>query len=462
MKVLFCASEVTPFAKTGGLADVAGSLPLALGELGVETAIVMPRYRGITEHDKKLAPNVSVHFIENEPYFNRSGLYGNEGGDYTDNLQRFLFFCGQALALAAKRGFRADVVHANDWQTALLPVLLKTKFAKDPFFRNTKSLLTLHNLAYQGHFSHRQYAEVGLDPELFSVDAFEFHGKANVLKAGLVYSDRLNTVSPGYAREIKTHEYGCGLEGVLRRRADDLTGTLNGIDTAVWDPAKDTLIQKRFSAQDLSGKEVCKATLQKECGLEVNADVPLFGMVTRLADQKGVGLVCEIAEEFLSKKVQLVVLGDGDAVHQTAFKTIAARHSKNAYARIGFSGPFAHAVYAGSDFFLMPSLFEPCGLGQMIALRYGTVPVVRATGGLADTVADIEVDPDGGNGLVFKEPKAAALSKAIARAMSLFSDDKPCLEALKRRALKLDFSWNKSAKEYKRLYEQMMGSEGKS
>ena len=454
LNVLFCASEVAPFAKTGGLADVAGSLPPALARHGAQILVTMPRYRGIHTADKKIADGVRIHFIENEEYFNRAGLYGNDRGDYPDNLQRFSFFCHETLAYAKSAGFRPDIVHAHDWQTALLPVLLKTNFANDPFYAGARSVLTIHNIAYQGHFSQKQFGNLGLDPSLFSVDGFEFYGKINFLKAGLLFTDHLTTVSPTYAEEIENKEFSFGLEGVIKKRRKSLTGILNGIDPALWDPAKDARLAKMYGAANLEGKRACKEALQKRCGFEPDAGVPLFGMVTRLAEQKGLDLVAETCNEMVAKGAQLVLLGEGDAVYHTTFRNIAARHPKNVAAFLKFDAVLAHEVYAGSDFFLMPSYFEPCGLGQMISMRYGTLPIVRRVGGLADTVIDADLHPEKGNGFVFVEAQPEKLMGAVKRAMKAFKD-KARLDALRKTAMRTDFSWDKSAEKYAQLYRKL-------
>ncbi len=457
LNVLFCASEVAPFEKTGGLADVTGSLPLALAKHGVQLRLMMPKYRGIGMLEKKIAENIHIHFIEHEEYFNRAGLYGNDRGDYPDNLQRFSFFCHESLHLTKTLGFQPDIVHAHDWQTALLPVLLKTRFANDAFYARAKSVLTVHNIAYQGIFPHKQFGNLGLDPSLFSVDGFEFYGKINLLKAGLLYADFLTTVSPTYADEIKTKEFGFGLDGVIRKREKFFRGILNGLDLELWNPAKDTRIAKTYSATNLEGKKICKETLQKSCGFEVNPEIPLFGMVTRLAEQKGLELVSEILNDLIAKGAQFVILGDGDAVYRTVFRNIAARHPKNAAAFIGFDTVRAHEIYAGSDFFLMPSSFEPCGLGQMISMRYGTLPVVRRVGGLADTVIDADLHPEKGNGFVFVEQKPEKLFGAVKHALKAFKD-KPRLTALRKMAMKADFSWEKNAEKYAQLYRDVLGA----
>ena len=457
IKVLFCASEVAPFEKTGGLADVSGSLPVALSKHDVEILVLMPKYRNVSVTNKKINERVSAHFIANEEYFGRAGLYGDDRGDYADNLQRFSFFCRGALSYAKEVGFRPDILHAHDWQTALLPVLLKTQYSGDAFFAKTKSVLTIHNIAYQGHFPHRLFGFLGLDSSLFSVDGFEFYGKVNFLKAGLLMADYLTTVSPAYAEEIKTREYGFGLDGVIKKRQKVLRGILNGIDTTLWNPAKDTFLAKNFSAATPDGKKLCKQHLQKVCGFEVNPDIPLFGMVTRLAKQKGLELVSEIADALTAKPAQFVILGEGDAAYRTMFRNIAARHPKSAAAFVRFDAVRAHGIYAGADFFLMPSYFEPCGLGQMISMRYGTLPIVRRVGGLADSVIDAELHPEKGNGFVFVEKSPEKLMAAIRHALTAFKD-KARLAALRKTAMKADFSWDKSAEEYMRLYAEAMRS----
>ena len=455
IRVLFCASEVAPFEKTGGLADVAGSLPPAMARYDVEILVLMPKYRNVSVSQKKIADGVTARFIEHEEYFNRSGLYGNDRGDFPDNLQRFSFFCHEALATAKRLDFQPDIVHAHDWQTALLPVLLKTVHRADPFFAKTRSVLTVHNIAYQGHFLHKQYGNLGLDPSLFSVDGFEFYGKINFLKAGLLFADRLTTVSPTYAQEIKTKEFGFGLEGVVKKREKKLRGILNGIDQELWNPVKDTRLAKNYSATTLEGKKACKEALQKHCGFEISASIPLYGMVTRLAEQKGLDLVSEIADTLLEKPAQLVVLGDGEPVYRTAFRNIAARHPKNAAAFLNFDAMKAHTIYAGADFFLMPSYFEPCGLGQMISMRYGALPIVRRVGGLADTVLDADLHPEKGNGFVFVEPTPEKLMGAVQRSLKAFKE-KSRLSTLRRTAMRADFTWDKSAEEYVKLYREAM------
>lgn len=458
LKVLFCASEVTPFAKTGGLADVAGTLPLALADEGVEFLITMPKYRGIERESKKLREGVTVRFVAQEEYFNRASLYGNEKGDYPDNLKRFVYFCRESLRIAQAEAFKPDIVHANDWQTALLPVLLRTEFKKETFFKKTKSLLTLHNVAYQGTFGYSDYLDAGLDEALFNVDGFEFYGRANLLKGGILYADAVNTVSPTYASEILTRDYGFGLDGVLKRRESVLSGILNGIDTDFWNPGADKRIEAAYTVKDLSGKQACKAALQKSSGLEVNPAIPVFAVVSRLAEQKGIELFSEIADAFLNGPVQFVLLGEGDAVYHTMMQNIGKRHPQNTAIHLGFNAAEAHRIYAGADFFMMPSFYEPCGLGQMISLRYGTIPVVRHTGGLADTVVDWEEDAKTGNGIVFRGHSPEKLLEALNRALKLYADSRQTM-MLRKHGMKTDFSWHRSAKEYKKLYQVLCGKE---
>lgn len=456
MKVLFCASEVAPFAKTGGLADVTGSLPAALGELGLESLVLMPRYRGMKPETVETAPGVHVGFIEHEAFFNRSGLYGHPHGDYHDNFERFAFFSRACLRETMRMGFKPDVVHAHDWHTALLPVLLKTESKRDPVAKGTKSVLTIHNLAYQGIFPRSQYEQLGFDPALFGIDGFEFYGQANLMKAGIVYADAFTTVSPTYAKEIQTQDFGYGLDGVVRANKSRLHGILNGLDTHYWDPAGDGKIPKPFTAADLSGKAAAKAQLEKNCGFEASG-APLVTMVTRLAEQKGLDLVVQAAERMLAMDVRLAILGDGDAAYREAFKRLAARYPKKLAAFLAFDAQSAHLFYAAADFFLMPSLFEPCGLGQMIAMRYGALPVVRYTGGLADTVIDADANAARGNGFAFKDKSPESLLDAVRRALGAYQDAAR-MDELRTRAMKADFTWKKSAKAYVKLYEGLLNA----
>lgn len=454
LRIAMVASEMTPFAKTGGLADVVGSLPFALGQLGVEVHVFLPRYGSIRETRPQLAlgQGVSLHFIDHEPFFNRPGLYGNSDGDYPDNLERFSFFCRKALTCLKREELDVDLVHAHDWQAALSVVYLKTHHRQDPFFSKMKTVLTIHNLAYQGVFSRDRYPRLELPWELFGIEGLEFYDKVNLLKGGLLFADLLTTVSPTYAREIQTLPLGAGLDGVLRMRAEDLVGILNGIDGGLWNPATDERIGFRYSENRLQGKAKNKAALQKALGLPVDRRSFLIGMVSRLDWQKGLDLVKEAALEWRRLPVQLVILGEGDkAIERALAKSLGGL----SYVRLKFifDEGLAHRIYAASDIFLMPSRYEPCGLGQMIAMRYGAVPVVRATGGLLDTVVDVADSPEG-NGFCFGPYEAQALTQALKRALA-FYEKASNWQALARRGMKADFSWNRAAQAYLRLYEKL-------
>jgi starch synthase len=458
MRIVMCASEVVPFAKTGGLADVAGALPLSLEDLGQEVIIVMPRYKSIQGaqfkinkvkddiSSSKIGRNIRVYFIENEEYFNRDSLYMDKGGDYPDNLERFSYFCSRTLKLLKEIKFKPDIIHVHDWQASLVPVYLKTVYAKDPFYKDTRTMLTIHNIGYQGLFSKDEFPKLGLDWSLFDMEKLEFYGKVNLLKGGIVFSDIVNTVSPTYAKEIQSKEFGFGLEGILAKRKSSLFGILNGIDYSIWDPQTDTFIAEEFSAQDYKGKRKDKADLQKICSLPVTAEKPLFGIVSRLAQQKGFDILAEAMEEICNLNLQLVILGTGDAKYHTLLTDMVKKYPKVISLHLKFDDVLAHKIYAGSDFFLMPSRYEPCGLGQLISLRYGTIPVVFKTGGLADTI-------DKKNGFIFSQYKQEELVKTIKAALAAFKD-KQQLSTLVSNAMKCNFSWETSAKAYIRLYEK--------
>lgn len=462
MKVAFVASEVVPFSKTGGLADVAGALPAALQKLGAEVLIVTPGYRGTKKVDAApvpvklriplgkdgIEPTVRraghVYFIDYDPFFDRDGLYGTSTGDYKDNAARFVFFCRAAMELLKQTGV-PDVLHAHDWQAALATVYAKTLY-RDAFER-AKTVFTIHNLAYQGLFWHWDMALTGLDWKHFHWRELEYYGKINFLKGALVHADALTTVSPTYAREIQTQELGCGLDGVLRERSRAIRGILNGIDTDEWNPETDPHIAANYTARAFSGKAKCKAALQKQCGLPAKKTVPVIGMIGRLAEQKGIDLFVPAAEELLGLDVQIVILGSGEARYQEPLLALAKQFPEKLSVTIKFDPAFAHQIEAGSDLFLMPSRYEPCGLNQMYSMRYGTVPVVRSTGGLADTVT-----PE--TGFSFAEYEPEALVGAVRAALAAFADAK----AWKRLAvtgMKQDFSWDRSAKEYLGLYESL-------
>lgn len=480
MKILFATSEMVPFAKTGGLADVCGSLPGELASLGHEVCVVMPRYKKIDParfglnkiidgleislgSEKKSAKvyaarhqdKVTVYFIDNLEYFGRDELYGTPMGDYPDNDARFIFFQKAALEFLKAVNFKPDVVHCHDWQTGLIPVYLKTVYKDDAFFKKARSFFTIHNLAYQGNFPPDSLPTAGLGWEEFHMDRLEFYGKVSFLKGGLVYSDAITTVSERYAQEIQTKEYGAGMEGVLKNREKDLYGIVNGIDLDEWDPEKDADIPVRYSVRDVEKKVENKMALQKENRLEVNPAIPVFGIITRLADQKGLDILAPVLEDFGKKmKAHFVLLGTGEEKYHKILREEMAKYSKKFAFHIMFDARMAKRIYAGSDIFLMPSCYEPCGLGQLISMRYGTIPLVRATGGLADTVSDFNPKTGKGTGFVFSEYTSQMLYKTMERAVKLYADPK-LWRQLMENAMKCDFSWKASARKYIDLYKQV-------
>jgi len=481
MRVVMAASEVVPYAKTGGLADVLGALPLALRRLGVDVAIIMPAY-GLIPRARfslrrtdwvlqvpvsrqtvsagvlhaELDSGVPVYLIEADPYFARPGLYGTAAGDYLDNAERFAFFSRAIPALLEQLG-RPDILHCHDWQTALAPVFLRADPARYPQLAGLRTVMTIHNLAYQGVFWHYDWHLLNIGWEYFTPSWLEFYGKINYLKGGLVCADVLTTVSPTYAQEIQTPELGCGLDGVLVARRQVLTGILNGGDYAEWNPEHDAHIAARYSADDLSGKAACKADLQARFGLPVDPRLPLIGIVSRFADQKGFDLIAEIAAQLLRKRLQMVVLGSGDVKYQNLFQDLAAKFRKRLAVRVAFDNVLAHQIEAGSDMFLMPSRYEPCGLNQIYSLHYGTIPIVRATGGLHDTIDDYDAATGEGTGFKFGEYSGAALLTCIERALQAYR--MPAVwQRLMHSAMRLDFSWDRSAQTYLELYQRLCGA----
>ena len=446
MKIAICASEVVPFAKTGGLADVTGALPFALEALGHEVIIIMPGYKQIPDKKSVIGKNIRVYFIENDAYFGRDGLYGDKKGDYKDNLKRFSYYCKESLKLLKEIGFTPDIIHCHDWQSALIPVYMKTIYANDPFYRGVKTVFTIHNLGYQGLFPKEEFPELGLDWKYFDVDTLEFFGRVNLLKGGIVFSDLINTVSPTYSKEIQTKELGFGLEGVLTKRRNRLFGVLNGIDYSIWNPATDKIIPAGYSLSDMNGKMEDKKQLQQLCGLPLNKDIPLLGIVSRLAEAKGFDLLAQIMDTLCKMDLQIVILGTGDLKYHKLLSDVAKKYSRVMSLQLKFDDALAHKIYAGADIFLMPSSYEPCGLGQLISLRYATIPVVFKTGGLADTV-------NASHGFVFKRYKKEDLMHSLKSALKAFSD-KDKWNKLMVNAMKCDFSWEESAREYVRLYEE--------
>ncbi len=475
MKILFVASEVAPFAKTGGLADVAGSLPKALKRLGHDVRIFLPFYREVERSGMPVRKmrkavdvplgdevhkgvlrqgslgDIPVYLLENRTFFDRDGLYGTATGDYPDNHRRFAFFCRGVLELLKRIDFRPDVIHCHDWQSALIPILLSYELAADLFFSRTATVYTIHNLAYQGLFPREALAEIGLAPSYFTIERLEYYGKVNLMKGAILTADMVTTVSETYCQEILTAEQGCGLDGVLQCRKGDLCGILNGLDYDEWDPAADQDIFKRYKPSSPAGKGVNKKGLQHLLGLEERADLPLVGMVSRLVAQKGFDLVTELLPRLAAEDLQLAVLGTGDGNYSRLFEAAREGDVRNISLITGFDPSLSRRIYAGSDIFLMPSHFEPCGLGQLIALRYGAVPVVRRTGGLADTIIDSRENPAAANGFSFESYEADALWESLHRAIAAWRD-RDGWKKLMRRGMTMDFSWGRSAERYLELY----------
>ncbi|MBI5374624.1 MAG: glycogen synthase GlgA [Candidatus Schekmanbacteria bacterium] len=477
MKVALLSSEVVPFAKTGGLADVSGALPGAIKRAGVkEVIVILPAYRHAKKSGQQLThfgelkfrfagkdvtagilrstieENIHVYLIDKDEYYDREGLYVSPTGDYPDNAWRFAFFCTASIELLKKIDFKADIIHCNDWQSGLTPLLLKTTYAEDKYFSKTATCITVHNLAYQGNFKREELPPLGIPEECFSDNGMKFYDVQSFLKAGLIYSTVINTVSKKYSEEIQTEEFGCGMQNILKWRTDRLFGILNGVDYNEWSPETDKFIPYKFSISDLTGKQKCKEELQKESGLEKAPDKPLLGVVTRLAVQKGVDVLANIASKILDGGAQIVVLGTGEKEYETRLQEIAAKYPDSASVRIGFDNRLAHLIEAGSDMFLMPSRYEPCGLNQMYSLKYGTIPVVRATGGLDDTIVDFETDKKKGNGFKFAELNEANLLQKIKAACTLYKSS--AWQKITKNSMACDFSWDKSAKEYIKLYKK--------
>jgi starch synthase len=459
MKILFLSSEVVPFAKTGGLADVAGAFPVALEKQGHEVRIAMPKYKNITAPENKanLGKAIVVHFIENDKLYNRDGLYVDGNGiDYFDNLERFAYYCREALELVKKEKFKPDIIHCNDWQTGLVPVYMKTIYGNDDFFRDTKTVFTIHNLAYTGSFDACQWELTGLEHSLFDIDGLEYYGKFSLLKGGLVFSDIITTVSPTYANEIQTKEFGCGMEGILQSRKDSLYGVLNGIDYSSWNPETDRHIYKNYSLNCIENKFINKEMIIKELGIDIDKNKPLIGTVGRLAFQKGYDILAEVISEICDMDIGFVLLGTGEKRYHDILADISKRHKNNVSINLVFDEALAQKIYAASDIFLMPSRYEPCGLGQLISFKYSTVPVARKTGGLADTVFEYNTETETGNGFLFKDCIPGQLLCAINRAIAAYSCREKWLRLIQKIA-GYDFSWNRSADEYIKIYEKISG-----
>lgn len=464
------SSEAAPLAKTGGLADVVGALPTALKSFGDEAAVVIPRYGSIDlKRARRVFDSLPIHLgkvrydtaiyqaaeefplylVDCPPLFDRKGFYGESGVDYPDNHIRFAVFARAALGVA-RYLFRTEILHCHDWQSGLVPAYLRTTFATDPTYLGVRTLFTIHNLGYQGLFPKTALAEVALDPDVYRPDGLEFFGHASYIKGGISFADWLSTVSPTYAREIQTPGFGFGLDGALRVRSNALTGILNGVDYRDWSPDVDPLIPAHYSPEDLSGKRACKEHLVREFGFRAEAmDRPLIGIVSRFTSQKGMDLLTHIADRLVDQDAYLVALGSGDPEYEEFFRRIAAGVPDRIAAGIGFDNALAHRIEAGADLFLMPSRYEPCGLNQIYSLKYGTVPVVRATGGLDDTIED-------STGFKFKEYSEEALAGALQAAMRAYEDREAWQERM-RRGMRKDFGWKASAAAYSALYRQLLG-----
>jgi starch synthase len=484
MHIVFAASECVPFAKTGGLADVVGALPPELAKLGHQVTVYLPLYarvrtqlpgklnyavQSITipfQHYDRFAgivdggvrDGVQFYFVDCPEFFDRPGLYGTAAGDYPDNAERFALYC-RAVIEAAKRLGVPQIFHVHDWQAALIPVYLRTTYSEDPTLSRARTVLTIHNAAYQGAFPPTTTERLLFPWEIFTMDKVEQYDRFNFLKGGLVYSDMLTTVSRKYAEEIQTPEFGEQLDGVLRLRAADLRGILNGVDYGLWNPATDPKLAARYSPQDLSGKQECRADLLAAFGLEkVEASTPVIGIVSRFATQKGFDLVEQIAGRLSEMNVAVVALGSGEPVYEKFFRDWAYWNKANVAVRIGYDDALSHKIEAGADMFLMPSLYEPCGLNQIYSLKYGTVPVVRATGGLDDTIEEWNPEQGTGTGFKFSGLSAEGLLAAIERALAAFAD-KNGWKRLMLNGMARNYSWEQPAREYAAVYEEAANKE---
>ena len=482
MKIVMVASECVPYAKSGGLADVVGALPAALQALGHEVIVILPRYAMVDYERHGLHPalgplgvwmgnaeewcsvhaadnnGVPVYFIEANKYFDRYGLYHDANfHDYLDNARRFGFLTRAALQLCKSIGFAPDIVHAHDWQTALAAAYLKIWHWNDPVLGKAASALTIHNIAYQGVYNAADYEYLGLRRENFVGEKFEDHGKVNLLKGGVVYADVVNTVSPTYANETRSPIGGSGLAPYLNNKGENYWGILNGCDYERWDPAVDSLIPAKYTAQNLKGKAACKRALQERFGLQVDDGIPVVGAISRLVSQKGLDLLADAIESIINDmRVQFVILGAGEKSLEAYYGQLPGRYPGRVGGYIGYNDELAHWVEAGSDFFIMPSIYEPCGLNQMYSLKYGTLPIVRATGGLEDTVQQYNEQNGQGTGFKFWEPSGQAIYYTVGWAVSTYYDRPQHIQQMRRAAMAQEYSWQKSAEMYVKLYERGM------
>jgi len=480
MKIVHVASELFPYVKTGGLADAVGALASTLADRGHEVSVFLPGYRAALEHAhatgaqrlrklkiemgeeflsgdvKMFSPrrNLSIYLICREEFFDRRNPYGNGERDYEDNADRFIFFAKGVVETLRLADLQADVVHAHDWQASLVPLLLREAERRHGLTLALKTAFTIHNIAYQGVFPARVFGRTNLPDELNNIDGLEYYNQINFLKGGILFADRVTTVSPRYAQEIQTPEFGCGLDGVVQTRSDDIVGLINGVDTAVWNPAVDALLPARYSVGNLAGKAVCRAQLLKTLSLDPKFTGPVYGVVCRLAEQKGVDLLLANQEFFVKENCRFVVLGAGEKRYEEALRALAARVPQKIALCAKLDESMSHLIEAGSDFFLMPSLFEPCGLNQMYSQAYGTVPLVSRVGGLMDTVTDADAEPATGTGLTHP-PTAEGMADALQRSLKLFAD-KARLAAVQKRGMERDFSWANAAAAYEQLYQDSL------
>jgi starch synthase len=488
VNILFATSEAVPFSKTGGLGDVCGSLPRELYKLGHRPAVILPAFRQIYQTDLPVNPTgihfeipigqkqvgcqileshlpdsaVPVYFIENLDYFDRTGLYGENGEDYRDNCERFVFYCRAVLEAIVQLDLETELIHCNDWCSGLIPVYLKTMLHDQPPYDQIATLFTIHNLAYQGNFWHWDMALTGLDWKYFNWRQMEFYGNLNFLKSAIAFADSISTVSPTYAKEILRPSLGCGMDGALQQRRNDLYGIINGADYDEWNPAIDEFLGPHaFDAESfVGGKSSCKRALQQEMGLPIEPRIPLLAIVSRLADQKGFDLIAKVIEQWgAERNAQWVILGTGEPRYHQMLSELAAQHPDKIAVRLQFSNELAHRIEAGADIFVMPSQYEPCGLNQLYSLKYGTVPVVRATGGLADTVVNTTPETLAtrtATGFNFTEYSAAALGGALTRACELYDTNPQAWHELIATGMRQDWSWSSSARKYSELYEKTL------
>ncbi len=488
LNVLFLSSEVFPFAKTGGLADVASSLPQAMKEIGNDVRLAIPRYGFVNErkfriHEiirlkdinipigKKVAKlnvkssfligeksKVQIYFIDSSEFFGRQGIYQDPKTkkDYPDNDERYIFYSRGIFEILKRLGWAPHIIHCNDWQTGLVPVYLKKIYGKDPFFKKVKTVFTIHNVAYQGNFPKETFQKTGLPEDVFTPEGAEFYDKLSFLKAGIVYSDVVTTVSGTYAKEISdSQEYGCGMEGVLKKRKKAFSGIVNGIDYSVWNPDTDQFIPFKFSIKSIDAKVENKKYLLKKYNMKFDPQVPLIGMVTRLVEQKGIDLVIDGFADLMKMNVQLILLGTGEKQYHTKLEALAKKYPDRFALELRYDDELSHLIEASADMFLMPSKFEPCGLNQLYSLKYGTLPVVRKTGGLVDTVKEVNVQKGTGTGFFFDEYKKEEMLKAVSHAVNAFGDQKGWQRII-RNAMAEDFSWTNSARQYEELYNRIL------